>query len=118
MPDVQNFYRVSYSIEDLVGITDDKYYPHIGIIRLIAAVWVVFELGYCLPDACRDVPRAVGRSFSQIFDLFSLGRRRQRACSVSSSVTALVGFGNDFVGHEFRAIGFSQPCPDRRSLII
>jgi hypothetical protein len=55
---MQNFYRVSHAIEDLVGITDDKYYPHIGIIRPIAAVWMVFELGYCLANACRYIPRA------------------------------------------------------------
>ena len=110
MPDVQNFYRVSHTIEDLVGITDDKYYPHIGIIRPITAVWMVFELGYCLANACRYVPRAAGRSLSSI-RLFAL-RRKQRTYSVSSSVVALLGFGNDFVRH------FSQPSPDRRSLVI
>jgi hypothetical protein len=65
MPDVQNFYRVSHAIEDFVGITDDKYYPHIGIIRPITAVWMVFDLGYCLK---RDgvslnrfgIPKSVG----------------------------------------------------------
>jgi hypothetical protein len=51
VPDVQNFHRVSHSIEDLVGITSDKYYPDIGIIGPIAAVWMVFELGYCLANA-------------------------------------------------------------------
>ena len=42
---MQNFYRVAHPIEDLVGITDDKYYPHIGIVRPIATLWMVFELG-------------------------------------------------------------------------
>ena len=68
MPDVQNFYRVSHAIEYLVGITDDKYYAHIGIIRLITALWMVFELGYCLANARRYVPRAAGRSSFQVFD--------------------------------------------------
>jgi hypothetical protein len=68
VPDVQNFYRVSHAIEDLVGITDDKYYAHIGIIRLITALWMVFELGYRLANARRYVPRAVGGSPFQVFD--------------------------------------------------
>ena len=116
---MQNFYRVSHAIEDLVGITDDKYYPHIGIIRPITAVWMVFKLGYCLANACRYVPRAAGRSLSlSSIRLFALGRRKPRTYSVSSSVVALVGFGNDLVRHELPAIGFSQPSPDRRSLVI
>ena len=41
---MQNFYRVAHPIEYLVGITDDKYYPDIGIIRPITALWVVFDL--------------------------------------------------------------------------
>ncbi len=98
-------------------VTDDKYYPHIGIIRPITAVWMIFELGNRLANACRYVPRTARRSLSQVFD-YSLGRRRQRAYSVSSSVVALVGFGNDLVRHEFPAIGVSQPFPNRHSLIV
>ena len=97
VPDVQNFYRVSHPIEDLVGITDDKYYPHIGIIRPITAVWMVFELGYCLANACRTFLAPLADRLSSI-RLFALGRRRPRAYSVSSSVVALVGFGNDSSG--------------------
>ena len=63
---MQNFYRVSYSIEDLVGITDDKYYPHIGIIRPITTMWMVFELGYCLaPSADRSLKYWIIRSRSE-----------------------------------------------------
>ena len=103
---MQNFYRVAHPIEDLVGITDDKYYPRIGIVRPIATLWMVFELGDCLANAGRYVLRAAGRSPSQIFN-YSLSVGEGGRYSVPSSVVALVGFGNDIVRNEILAVGLS-----------
>jgi hypothetical protein len=74
MPNVQNFYHVSHAIEDLVGITDDKYYPHIGIIRPITAVWMVLSWATAprmlaatllAPPADRSLKYSIIRSLSE-----------------------------------------------------
>jgi len=67
VPDVQNFHRISHSVEYLVGVTGDKDHTHIGIVGPITTVWMLFELLYRLQDARGDISRAVGRSLVQIF---------------------------------------------------
>ena len=32
---------VTHSIKNFVGITDKEFYPHIGIVRFVSAVWLI-----------------------------------------------------------------------------
>jgi hypothetical protein len=42
VPDMRNLNNiVAEPIENFIGVADDELHPHIGIVRLISAVWLI-----------------------------------------------------------------------------
>ncbi len=61
-------------VEDFVRIVDDELHPNIGIVSLVAAIWLIGQLHHGRADARQDVASAVRGSSVQIFkNSFAIG---------------------------------------------
>jgi hypothetical protein len=110
--------RFAYAIEDLVGVTYDKHDPHIGIVSLISAVWLIAQPRGRFANAPCNIPRAAGGALSQIFqDSFTV-RKTPRGCSEPSSSVAFVGLCDQLIGDELAPIRRCQAFSHGHAFVI
>src|SRR4051794_3339070 len=83
MANVQNLDDLAYSIEYLIRVADDQYYPDLWIVCPVPAQRMLAQLHHGIPNARSHISSANRRAFSQVLnDPLAVGKCARRVTNL------------------------------------